>query len=119
LLTFSLLIGTALVAVTIMVTETERAQLLAESRIVGLSFAQHVRTCCGWLVRQTSLPNIAHPQSRFDDGRVKSVPGARGVRRGRQNYWLMLAESRSFPPGDLTGQLRPGLNRWDARFPST
>ena len=45
-------------AVTIMVTEVNHvAWLHAEAGSVGLSLAQCVRTCCGWLVRRTSLPN--------------------------------------------------------------
>ena len=54
-------------AVTIMVTETERARLLAEAGLVGLSLAQFVRTRCGWLVRQTSLPNTEGRYREEDD----------------------------------------------------
>jgi hypothetical protein len=54
-------------AVTIMVTETERGRLQAEARIVGLSLAQFVRVACGWLVRQTSLPNTEGRYREEDD----------------------------------------------------
>ena len=54
-------------AVTIMVTETERGRLQAEARIVGLSLAQFVRVACGWLVRQTSLPNTESRYREEDD----------------------------------------------------
>lgn len=54
-------------AVTIMVNETERAKLRAEAGIVGLSLAQFVRVACGWMVRQTSLPNTEGRYREEDD----------------------------------------------------
>jgi hypothetical protein len=54
-------------AVTIMVTDEERAQLDAGASTVGLSFPQYIRTRCGWQVRQTSLPNTPERDSEEDD----------------------------------------------------
>jgi hypothetical protein len=54
-------------AVTIMVTDAERLQLDAGASAVGLFFPQYIRTCCGWQVRQTSLPNTPERDSEEDD----------------------------------------------------
>jgi len=52
-------------AVTIMVTDAERAELSAGA--VGLSFPQYIRTRCGWQARQISPPNTPERDSEEDD----------------------------------------------------
>ena len=57
-------------AVTIMVTDVERAELDAGASAVGLSFPQYIRTRCGWQVRQTSL------QTRLSVIARRTTPGS-------------------------------------------
>jgi hypothetical protein len=50
-----------------MVTDAERAELEAGTSVVGSLFLQHIRTWCGWQVRQTSLPNTPKRDSEEDN----------------------------------------------------
>jgi hypothetical protein len=54
-------------SVTIMVTDTERAELDAEATVAGLSIPQYVRTRCGLEVRWTSLPGTDDRAREEDD----------------------------------------------------
>lgn len=58
-------------AVTITFTATERPTVQAEAAAIGLSLAQYVRTRCGWLVRQPSLPNTSGRYREEDDAQER------------------------------------------------
>jgi hypothetical protein len=54
-------------AVTIMVTDAELAELDAGATAAGTSIPQYVRTRCGFKVRNTSLPNTDERGDEEDD----------------------------------------------------
>jgi hypothetical protein len=54
-------------SVTIRITEPAREQLLAEARQAGTTLAQYIRTRCGLLVRNSSLPGTDERGDEADD----------------------------------------------------
>jgi hypothetical protein len=54
-------------SITLALTDPEREQLLGEARQAGTTLPQHIRTRCGFKIRNTSLPGTDEREDEADD----------------------------------------------------